>query len=46
MTFGSFFPLGNQSQRKTTNVGRQKKAVKPDVTEVGRLIFEMEKQLN
>ncbi|KAK2539010.1 Dlgap5 [Columba guinea] len=25
---------GNQSQRKTTNVGRQKKAVKPDVTEV------------
>ncbi|XP_021155878.2 disks large-associated protein 5 isoform X1 [Columba livia] len=25
---------GNQSQRKMTNVGRQKKAVKPDVTEV------------
>ncbi|NXX17627.1 DLGP5 protein, partial [Podargus strigoides] len=25
---------GNQSQRKTANVGRQKKAVKPDITEV------------
>ncbi|NXQ86164.1 DLGP5 protein, partial [Nyctibius grandis] len=25
---------GNQSQRKTANVGKQKKAVKPDVTEV------------
>ncbi|NXL45739.1 DLGP5 protein, partial [Podilymbus podiceps] len=25
---------GNQSQRKTANVGKQKKAVKPDITEV------------
>ncbi|NXA24800.1 DLGP5 protein, partial [Ibidorhyncha struthersii] len=27
-------PSGNQSQRKTANAGKQKKAVKPDVTEV------------
>ncbi|NXX54889.1 DLGP5 protein, partial [Scopus umbretta] len=26
--------LGNQSQRKTANVGKQKKSVKPDITEV------------
>lgn len=36
--------LGNQSQRKTANVGKQKKADKPGTTEVGHLIFEMEKQ--
>ncbi|XP_009892213.1 PREDICTED: disks large-associated protein 5 [Charadrius vociferus] len=27
-------PPGNQSQRKTANAGKQKKAVKPDITEV------------
>ncbi|NXB29711.1 DLGP5 protein, partial [Eulacestoma nigropectus] len=27
-------PAGNQSQRKTANVGKQKKAVKPDTTKV------------
>ncbi|NXD86185.1 DLGP5 protein, partial [Halcyon senegalensis] len=26
--------IGNQSQRKTANVGKQKKAIKPDITEV------------
>lgn len=40
------FSLGNLSQRKPANAAKQKKAVKPDVIEVGHEIFEMEKQQN
>ncbi|NXE14505.1 DLGP5 protein, partial [Lophotis ruficrista] len=35
--------LGNQSQRKTANVGKQKQAVKPDATEVIPPKHEMDK---
>lgn len=31
------------SQRKPANAAKQKKAVKPDVIEVGHEVFEMEK---
>ncbi|KAM6132997.1 disks large-associated protein 5 [Phoenicopterus ruber ruber] len=34
---------GNQSQRKTANVGKQKKAVKPDITEVTPSKHEVDK---